>query len=100
MTSTLELTIQRREETLSEIRRLLIDSLHVPRDPDEIDPDTLLFGSGLGLDSIDAVELLVCLAADFGVKLPNSAVGRAELRSVNSLVDLVLATRKAEHEDA
>jgi acyl carrier protein len=95
MPSELSAYTRRREEVLAEVRRMLIEKLRVQREPDEIDPDTALFGSGLGLDSLDAVELLVCLDADFGVKLPDDAFGRAEMRTVNSLVDLIFAAREA-----
>ena len=97
MPTNLDLLLERREQILGEVRRMLIDKLRVEREPDEIDPDTALFGSGLGLDSIDAVELLVCLAADFQVRLPDDTLGRAEMRSVNSIVDLILAEREAAH---
>jgi acyl carrier protein len=70
---------------------MLIEKLRVPRERDEIDPDTPLFGGGLELDSIDAVDLLVHLSTDFGVDLPGDLEGRIALRSVNSLVDLALA---------
>lgn len=95
--SQIDMAVRRREEALGEVRRLLIDNLRVDRKPEEIDPDTALFGTGLGLDSLDAVELLVCLAADFGIRLPDDAVGRAEMRTVNSLVDLILTHREAAH---
>jgi acyl carrier protein len=97
MTAALEQKIERRLGVLKEVRTMLIERLRIEREPDEIDPDTPLFGTGLGLDSIDAVELLVCMSADFGVQLPDDSVGRAEMRSVNSLVDLILAARKAAH---
>ncbi len=67
--------IRQREEVLGEVRRMLIDRLRIAREPDEIDPDTALFGSGLGLDSLDSVELLVCLDADFGIKPESFAEG-------------------------
>ena len=95
MNASLEQMIEQREGILAEVRRMLIERLRVEREPDEIDPDTALFGSGLGLDSIDAVELLVCLAADFDVKLPDDTMGRAGMRTVNSIVDLILARREA-----
>lgn len=95
MAANLDEQIRRRLAVLQDVRTMLIEHLRVARGPDEIDPDTPLFGSGLGLDSVDAVELLVCLSADFGVKLPDDAMGRSEMRSVNSLVDLVLAAREA-----
>jgi len=94
MSTNLHEQIQQRLAVLEEVRTMLIERLRVARDSDEIDPDTPLFGSGLGLDSIDAVELLVCLTADFGTKLPDDATGRAEMRSVNSLVDIILAARE------
>jgi acyl carrier protein len=83
--------VARREAILARVRRLLIDKLRVPRAPEEIDPDTPLFGTGLGLDSIDAVELVVSLDTDFGVRLPSELGGRAAVRTVNGIVDLVLA---------
>ena len=100
MTTGLDEQIQQRLQVLDEVRTMLIERLRVARDPQEIDPDTPLFGSGLGLDSIDAVELLVCLAADFDAKLPDDAIGRSEMRSVNSLVDIIIAAREARDADA
>src|SRR3954471_14143485 len=99
MTRTLEARIDHREAVLARIRMLLIESLGVRRTSDEIDPDTALFGSGLGLDSIDAVELVVQLDIEFDVQLPNDVFGRAEMRTVNGLVDLVLAAESAESSD-
>ena len=99
MTPTLDARIDHREAVLARIRMLLIESLGVRRTPGEIDPDTALFGSGLGLDSIDAVELVVQLDTEFDVQLPNDVFGRAEMRTVNGLVDLVLAAESAESSD-
>jgi len=99
MTPTLAARIEQREAVLARVRMLLIESLGVRRTPDEIDPDTALFGSGLGLDSIDAVELVVSLDTEFNVQLPNDVFGRAEMRTVNGLVDLVLAAEPAETRD-
>lgn len=90
MKSDLQAYIARREEVVASVRRMLIDNLDVRREPDEIDPDTPLFGSGLGLDSVDAVELMVCVYSELGVTLPSDATGRTALRTVNTLVDHVL----------
>ncbi len=98
MTSEVEKLVSRREEALGLVRRLLIDKLRVAREPDEIDPDTMLFATGLGLDSVDAVELMVCLSADYGISLADTAEVRAETRTVNSLVDLILARPEAARE--
>src|SRR5688572_8118423 len=83
--------VARRVEILTQLRRMLIDHLNVRRTEEEIDPDTPLFGSGLGLDSVDAVEVLVHLEDLFRVRLPNNISGRSEMRTLNSLVDLVVA---------
>jgi acyl carrier protein len=89
--------VAHREDVLARVRLLLIEKLRVRRAPEEIDPDTPLFGTGLGLDSIDSVELLVCLDTDFGLRIPNDTSGRAALRTVNGVVDLVLAHERAAH---
>jgi acyl carrier protein len=87
--------IARREEMLGRVRRILIERLRVPREPDEIDPDVSLFGTGLGLDSVDAVELLVSLESELGVKLPPEGNARRAMRTVNTLVDLALGADHA-----
>jgi acyl carrier protein len=97
MTTAIRDQVAHREEVLARVRQLLIGKLRVQRAPEEIDPDTPLFGSGLGLDSIDAVELLVCLDTDFGVRLPNDVTGRAVLRTVNGVVDLVVRHERKLH---
>lgn len=85
--------IREREEVLARVTRVLIDGLGVKIEPDELDPDTPLFGSGLGLDSIDAVELAVLMEETFGVKWDDGPMSRAGMRTVNSLVDRVLRHR-------
>lgn len=82
--------VRRREEVLDRVRRTLIASLDLRRGPDEIDPDTVLFGTGLGLDSVDAVELVISLEMDFGVKFGGGDARRRALRSVNAVVDTIL----------
>jgi acyl carrier protein len=91
--------VARREEILETVREILIENLDVQRAPDEIDPDTPLFGSGLGLDSVDAVELMVCVYSRFEVALTGDVVGRMALRTPNSLVDFVLAEQEARGDD-
>jgi acyl carrier protein len=86
----LDAYIEQRIDILSRVRKILIENLGVRREPEHIDPDTPLFGSGLGLDSVDAVELLICMEVEFGVRLPDEQVGRADLRTVGTLVDMVL----------
>jgi acyl carrier protein len=86
--------VYHREEILNRVRRMLIACLDLRKEPDEIDPDTVLFGSGLGLDSVDNVEIVISLEVDFGVKFADADARRRALRSVNAIVDAVLAADK------
>lgn len=56
---------------------------------DDIDDDEPLFGGGLGLDSIDALEIVVMLETEFGVKVKNENAARDAFRSISSLAELV-----------
>lgn len=87
----LDAYLRRREQVLTKVRHLLIASLELERDPDEIDPDTALFGTGMGLDSVDAVEVVIGLETEFGIRLTDPDQRRRALRSVNALVDVVMA---------
>ena len=87
--------IARREEVLEKVRRMLIVALRLKRDPDEIDPDTPLFGTGLGMDSLDAVEVVIALEVEFGIQVSDPVERKQTLRSVGSLVDLIVAHQEA-----
>ncbi len=79
-----------RERIIARLRQVVVRQLHYRREPDELDPDAPLFGSGFGLDSLDAVELVVCLESDFGVKVSEQFLLRSSMRSLNSLTDLIV----------
>jgi acyl carrier protein len=83
--------IARREQILARLRPLIVRLLHARREADELDADAPLFGSGFGLDSLDAVEVVVCLETEFGVRISEQALMRGSMRSLNKLVDLILA---------
>lgn len=89
MTAELKEQIERRERAFQRVVAMLISALKLERTSAEIDPDTPLFGTGLGLDSVDAVEIIVALESELGISLDESE-GRVALRTINSLVDLVL----------
>ena len=82
--------IEQRERMLNRMVELLISALRLDRASEEIDPDTPLFGTGLGLDSVDFIEIVVALEYEFGISL-NENEGRFALRTINTLVDLVLS---------
>lgn len=73
------------------VKTLIIDRLRLDIAPDDIDDSQPLFGDGLGLDSIDALELVVGLEQEFGITIPDEEVGREAFASVNALTDYVLA---------
>jgi acyl carrier protein len=85
------------EENLREsIKEMMVENLMLKVSKEEIRDDMPLFGpEGLGLDSIDALELVVSLEKRFGVSVPNSETARQALASVNSIHDYVAANRKA-----
>lgn len=86
-----------RERILAELRAVVVRLLREPRDVDELDPDAALFGSGFGLDSLDAVEIVVCLETQFGLRVSEQPVPRSAMRSLNTLVDVILARGGATH---
>lgn len=77
------------------IKKMMVENLMLKVTADEIRDDMPLFGpDGLGLDSIDALELVVGLEKQFGVSVPNSEAARQALATVNSIHDYVVANQK------
>ena len=78
----------------SRIKEMLVKNLMLQVIPGQIGDDTPLFGpGGLGLDSIDALELVVSMEKTFGVGVPNSEVAGKALRTVNTIHDYILEKR-------
>jgi len=78
----------------SRIKEMLVKNLMLQVTPEQIGDDAPLFGpGGLGLDSIDALELVVSMEKTFGVGVPNSEVAGTALRSVNTIHDYILEKR-------
>ena len=74
------------EITLENIRTLLVDNCMLRVSPDEIQPETTLFGPGsLGLDSIDALQLTVGIEKAYGIAIKDPAVAREAFHSVTTL---------------
>jgi acyl carrier protein len=78
------------ENLVGELKKLIIATLKLEEiTPEGIVNDAPLFGEGLGLDSIDALELVVALEKKYGVAIPDSAVGERVFRSINTLAQFV-----------
>ncbi len=74
------------EDKNIELKKQIIDVLNLEDlQPQDIDDDAPLFGDGLGLDSIDALELIVLMEKQYGIKLKDPAAGKEVLKSVNTM---------------
>ena len=73
-----------------ELKEAIIDVLNLEGvTPDDIDNDTPLFGDGLGLDSIDALELIVLMERNYGIKIANPAQGSEIFKSISVIADYI-----------
>jgi len=84
-------------ELRAEIKRLIVTELNLKgRDPESIGDDAPLFGSdGLGLDSLDALQLAMSIEERLGVAIPDDEAARAVFRSVRSIAEHVAGARSA-----
>ncbi|MBR1510953.1 MAG: acyl carrier protein [Bacteroidales bacterium] len=83
------------ENLKNELKLKLIDALNLEgMTPEDIDDNAPLFGDeGLGLDSIDVLELIVLLEKNYGIRLATPAEGKAVFRSIAVMADYVAANR-------
>lgn len=80
---------------MSDLKIQIIEQLNLQEvKPEEIDNDQPLFREGLGLDSIDALELIVLLQQHYNIKLNNPADGPEVFYSVRSLAEFITAERE------
>jgi acyl carrier protein len=84
--------IEERAEVLRVIKEDLISRLNLPYRPEDLHEDVSLLGSGLGLDSLDALEVILGVEHSFGVKVAEDNI--AILRSINTIADHVIAERR------
>lgn len=83
------------EQLIQELKEHLIEELNLEEvAPADIDADAPLFGDGLGLDSIDALEIILILEKFYGVKLANAAEAKPIFYSVRTLAEYVMQNRK------
>ena len=84
------------EELIEKLKRELIEELNLEEmTPEDIDAAAPLFGDeGLGLDSIDALEIILILERNYGIKIENPAEGKHIFYSVNTLSEYITAHQK------
>lgn len=82
------------EELKKELKEKLIEALNLEDlTPDDIRDDEALFGEGLGLDSIDALELIIILDKDYGIKLTDSKDGKKIFETVETMATFIKENR-------
>jgi acyl carrier protein len=80
----------------AELKRLIVSELNLKgRDPEAIEDDAPLFGAGLGLDSLDALQLAMVIEEKLGVRIPEGDDARAIFRSVRAIADHIAKVRSA-----
>ena len=82
------------EELILELKNRILEALKLEdMTPEDIDSDAPLFKDGLGLDSIDALELMLLLEKNYGIKLKSPAAGKDIFKSVRTMAEYVAANR-------
>lgn len=82
-------------ELIEKLKGEIIEQLNLEDvAPAEIKEDEPLFGGGLGLDSIDALELIVLLEKKYGIKIDNPDEGKEVFRSVKTIADFIQKNKK------
>ncbi|HEY9044419.1 MAG TPA: phosphopantetheine-binding protein [Ohtaekwangia sp.] len=84
------------EQLMSDLKKQIIEALNLKHlKPENIGDDQPLFGDGLGLDSIDALELIVLLQQSYKVKIDNPQDGPQIFRSVKTIAEYIRAHQTA-----
>jgi acyl carrier protein len=84
------------QELRSQIKHLIVSELNLKgRSPEMIEDDAPLFGAGLGLDSLDALQLAMSIEEKLGVRIPEGEEARLVFRSVRSIAEYVDKVRGA-----
>ena len=82
------------EELIPLVKSGIIKQLNIDMTPEALDENTALFGEGLGLDSIDALELIVMIDRDFGIKIGDPKEARKIFESVRVMAEYIQENRK------
>ena len=83
------------DELIYTLKQQIIEALNLEdMTPEDIDENASLFGEGLGLDSIDALELIVLMEKNYGIRVKDPSAGKEIFKSVNTMAAFIEANRK------
>lgn len=83
------------DKLIQDLKEEIIEALNMEdMEPDDIDAEEPLFGDGLGLDSIDALELIVLLEKNYGIKIEDPKQGKDIFYSVKTMAEYITAHKK------
>jgi acyl carrier protein len=78
------------QPTVARLQELIVRSLNLDDvRPADIDPRAPIFGAGLGLDSVDALELVVAIEKEFGIRIDSHEIGKEAFASIDALAGFV-----------
>jgi acyl carrier protein len=87
--------MQSTNDLKARVRQMLVDNLMLQVQPEEITDELPLFGEGLGLDSVDALQIVVALDKNFGLKIKDAEMAKGVLKNVNSIAAAIEANTQA-----
>ena len=83
------------DELIEKLKKEVIEQLNLEEiTPEDINPDSPLFGEGLGLDSIDALELIVLLEKNYGIKIEDPKDGKKVFHSIRTMAEYITEHKK------
>lgn len=77
--------MQNTNDLKARVRQMLVENLMLQIKPGDITDDLPLFGEGLGLDSVDALQLVVALDKTFGLKIKDAEMAKGILQNINTI---------------
>lgn len=83
--------IKTRKEILQKLKEEMIKRLDLPYKPEDIHEDISILGAGMGLDSLDAIEIVMIVESCFNVRIEDG--NTAPLRSLNTITDYIIAKK-------
>lgn len=84
-----------RSEIAKRAKEILVEGLRLEIEPEDIVDSEAIFGEGLGLDSIDALEFVVLVEEEFDIAVPDEEVAKTALASIDALSDFIESERNS-----